>query len=234
MRSVYMMKTSHDLYKIGIAKNVDNRLKSHQTSNGSKVLLVTYARCGNALQLEAQVHALLKDYRQPGGREWFELTPKQAIKVCIYIHQEAEYFYSENDIQQLLSEYAVHHESIVSAKKSLEDLTEQVGSGIQKAIGQLRKYKPLPKPIKLNTPPKSNNDKQLFKQATEIIRVENKASTSLLQRKLKIGYGRAARLIEEMEKQGIIGKADGSRPRPLLTSEGIPIAKAMVDDMMIA
>jgi len=45
-----------------------------------------------------------------------------------------------------------------------------------------------------------------------------KASTSLLQRKLRIGYGRAARLIEEMEEQGIIGQADGSRPREVLVS----------------
>jgi S-DNA-T family DNA segregation ATPase FtsK/SpoIIIE len=49
--------------------------------------------------------------------------------------------------------------------------------------------------------------------------IENKkASTSLLQRRLRIGYGRAARLIEEMEEQGIIGAADGSRPREVLVS----------------
>jgi len=47
--------------------------------------------------------------------------------------------------------------------------------------------------------------------------IENrKASTSLLQRRLRIGYGRAARLIETMEEQGIVGQADGSRPREVL------------------
>jgi S-DNA-T family DNA segregation ATPase FtsK/SpoIIIE len=45
-----------------------------------------------------------------------------------------------------------------------------------------------------------------------------KASTSLLQRRLRIGYGRAARLIETMEEQGIISPADGSRPREVLVS----------------
>jgi S-DNA-T family DNA segregation ATPase FtsK/SpoIIIE len=45
-----------------------------------------------------------------------------------------------------------------------------------------------------------------------------KASTSYLQRRLRIGYSRAARLIEEMEEQGIIGPAEGSRPREVLIS----------------
>jgi S-DNA-T family DNA segregation ATPase FtsK/SpoIIIE len=43
-----------------------------------------------------------------------------------------------------------------------------------------------------------------------------KASASLLQRRLRVGYARAARLIENMEEQGIIGPADGARPREVL------------------
>jgi len=43
-------------------------------------------------------------------------------------------------------------------------------------------------------------------------------STSLLQRRLRIGYGRAARLLDEMESMGIIGPPDGPRPRKLLIS----------------
>jgi S-DNA-T family DNA segregation ATPase FtsK/SpoIIIE len=45
-----------------------------------------------------------------------------------------------------------------------------------------------------------------------------KASASLLQRRLRVGYARAARLVEEMEEQGIIGPADGARPRDVLIS----------------
>ena len=48
--------------------------------------------------------------------------------------------------------------------------------------------------------------------------IRDRASTSLLQRRLRIGYGRAARLIEEMEEQGIVGPADGARPREVLVS----------------
>jgi S-DNA-T family DNA segregation ATPase FtsK/SpoIIIE len=45
-----------------------------------------------------------------------------------------------------------------------------------------------------------------------------KASTSLLQRKLRIGYSKAARIMEDMEDNGIIGPADGARPREVLVS----------------
>jgi S-DNA-T family DNA segregation ATPase FtsK/SpoIIIE len=58
----------------------------------------------------------------------------------------------------------------------------------------------------------------MFKDAVRVVTESGKASTSLLQRRLRIGYGRAARIMEEMEEQGIIGAADGSRPREVLIS----------------
>lgn len=62
----------------------------------------------------------------------------------------------------------------------------------------------------------SSSDDDMFKDAVRCVIEGRKASTSLLQRRLRIGYGRAARLIEEMEEQGIVGPADGSRPRDVL------------------
>lgn len=59
-------------------------------------------------------------------------------------------------------------------------------------------------------------DDDMFKDAVHCVIEGRKASTSLLQRRLRIGYGRAARLIETMEEQGIVGPADGSRPRDVL------------------
>lgn len=61
-------------------------------------------------------------------------------------------------------------------------------------------------------------DDDMFKDAVQAVIDGRKASTSLLQRRLRIGYGRAARLIETMEEQGIIGHADGNRPREVLVS----------------
>lgn len=58
----------------------------------------------------------------------------------------------------------------------------------------------------------------MFKDAVRVVTESRKASTSLLQRRLRIGYARAARIIEEMEEQGIVGPADGSRPREVLIS----------------
>ena len=56
----------------------------------------------------------------------------------------------------------------------------------------------------------------LFYDAVKIILEENTASISLLQRKMKIGYARAGRIIDEMEKKSIISKQDGSKPRKIL------------------
>jgi S-DNA-T family DNA segregation ATPase FtsK/SpoIIIE len=58
----------------------------------------------------------------------------------------------------------------------------------------------------------------MFRDAVRVVIENRKASTSLLQRRLRIGYGRAARIMEQMEEQGIIGHADGSRPREVLVS----------------
>lgn len=59
---------------------------------------------------------------------------------------------------------------------------------------------------------------ELLPDAIECIMEAGQASTSYLQRKLKVGYARAARLIDEMEEKGIIGSFEGSKPRPVLIS----------------
>jgi len=64
----------------------------------------------------------------------------------------------------------------------------------------------------------SSNDDDLYKDAVRVVIESNKASASLLQRRLRVGYARAARLIEDMEDQGIIGPADGARSREVLIS----------------
>jgi S-DNA-T family DNA segregation ATPase FtsK/SpoIIIE len=57
---------------------------------------------------------------------------------------------------------------------------------------------------------------ELFEEALRICVEMKRASTSVLQRRLRIGYGRAAAILDIMEREGFIGQADGSRPRPVL------------------
>jgi S-DNA-T family DNA segregation ATPase FtsK/SpoIIIE len=63
-----------------------------------------------------------------------------------------------------------------------------------------------------------DNDDDMYKDAVRCVIESGKASASLLQRRLRVGYARAARLIETMEEQGVIGPADGARPRDVLVS----------------
>jgi DNA segregation ATPase FtsK/SpoIIIE, S-DNA-T family len=57
---------------------------------------------------------------------------------------------------------------------------------------------------------------EMYEEAVRIVVEMGKASTSTLQRRLRLGYGRAARLIDMMERDGIVGPADGSKPREIL------------------
>jgi S-DNA-T family DNA segregation ATPase FtsK/SpoIIIE len=69
-----------------------------------------------------------------------------------------------------------------------------------------------------NDDPEENDP--MFDDAVRLVFEFGKASTSLLQRRLRIGYGRAAHLIDLMERDGLVGPADGPRPRELLKAPG--------------
>ncbi|HSY53023.1 MAG TPA: DNA translocase FtsK [Opitutaceae bacterium] len=60
------------------------------------------------------------------------------------------------------------------------------------------------------------DDEELFKQALDVLKSTRRASTSMLQRRLRIGYNRAARIMELMEEKGIVGPENGSNPREIL------------------
>lgn len=65
----------------------------------------------------------------------------------------------------------------------------------------------------------SDSTDELFDKAIEVVVEAGQASTSLLQRRLKVGYARAARLVDEMEQAGIVGPFEGSKPRQVLISK---------------
>jgi S-DNA-T family DNA segregation ATPase FtsK/SpoIIIE len=61
-----------------------------------------------------------------------------------------------------------------------------------------------------------NEDEELIQQCIEVIRSEQKASVSLMQRRLRLGYTRAARIMDELENRGIVGPSKGAEPRDIL------------------
>jgi S-DNA-T family DNA segregation ATPase FtsK/SpoIIIE len=84
-------------------------------------------------------------------------------------------------------------------------------------------------------------DDAFFEQAVRLVVNNGQASTSMLQRRFRIGYTRAARIVEMMEEKGIVGPLNGAKPRELLVSKdqvemmfrpggGIPSVEAYQDD----
>ena len=60
------------------------------------------------------------------------------------------------------------------------------------------------------------DDEELYQQALDVLKSTKRASTSMLQRRLRIGYNRAARIMEIMEEKGIVRPENGSSPREIL------------------
>jgi len=66
---------------------------------------------------------------------------------------------------------------------------------------------------------------ELYEKAVELVLLTGQASASYLQRKLKLGYARAARIIDQMEQEGILGRSEGSKPRDILVDPQSFLAK---------
>lgn len=66
-----------------------------------------------------------------------------------------------------------------------------------------------------------SEDDELYDQAVKIVAETKQASISMVQRRLRIGYNRAARLIERMEAEGVVGPADGAKPRQVLVGNNV-------------
>ena len=76
-----------------------------------------------------------------------------------------------------------------------------------------------------------NDRDQLFREAAEVIVIAQQGSASLLQRKLKLGYNRAGRLIDQLEAAGIVGPFEGSKARQVLVSDIVALNQLLDNEI---
>ncbi len=111
---------------------------------------------------------------------------------------------------------------IADQKKAFEDPQSTLSQNLQDALEA-----PDPKEAK-EQGEFFGDDDPLFGEVKQIVLETQKASASFLQRKLRIGYSRAARLIDMLEEQGIIGPADGAKPREVYGDRAISASVKMI------
>jgi S-DNA-T family DNA segregation ATPase FtsK/SpoIIIE len=90
----------------------------------------------------------------------------------------------------------------------------------------------MPKPGSSQVPGVEGDTDDLFKEAVELVCQFDKASASLLQRRLSIGYARAARILDQLEAAGVVSTADGSKPREVIiqSAQDVLGAPAVVEN----
>jgi S-DNA-T family DNA segregation ATPase FtsK/SpoIIIE len=114
-------------------------------------------------------------------------------------------FVSTEDTERLMEWYRAKAEEAERAKAE-EDILEEVR---QRELEE----------AELGVGADSVEDRDpLFRRAAEVVVQHQQGSTSLLQRRLKVGYGRAARIVDQLEQAGIVGPSEGSKPREVLVT----------------
>lgn len=108
-------------------------------------------------------------------------------------------------------------------KRAVDFLKAQTSSQYDEEVAsEVEKHIPVPKGEKQaqESASDSGSDGNMTERAAEAVIEAGQASTSYLQRKLKLGYARAARIMDELEELGVVGPADGAKPREVRMSRG--------------
>ncbi len=208
---MYMMRCGDDHYKVGVATTVSKRLGGLQTSNPNLVEVVAVKLSDDAYALESSIHKYLKDVKADGGKEWFKLTCKEALGIAVLINKDPE-------VTGLTDAMDV---------RDFAKLQVQEYKALNQKVNLIFKYVQQNEDAKLKQRQdriKHNNDNVreervlldddfVYEQAVKLVYEHNHASTSFIQRRLSIGYGRASRLLDRLEAEGIIGPLDGAKAR---------------------
>jgi len=110
-------------------------------------------------------------------------------------------YISESEVKKVVAHLAKHAESTLTSEIDFTD-AGKIGSGMDPILSSMNGG--------------DDEDDELYADAKQTILEAGKASTSYLQRKLGIGYARAARLMDLLEERGVIGAADGAKPREVI------------------
>ena len=108
-------------------------------------------------------------------------------------------------------------QQLIEINDKLQMLSEKQNSQFTELMLEIKK---LSEQISTSQDYEDGDDEdELYEEAREAVIKAGKASTSLLQRKLRIGYGRACRLIDILEERGVVGPGDGAKGREVWVSE---------------
>lgn len=137
-----------------------------------------------------------------GNGDMLFMPPGQAEPVRI----QGTYVSTE-DTERLMEWYRILAEEAEAAADEEDDILEEVAQRqMEEAEAELSEAAVL------------EDRDPLFRRAAEVVVQQQQGSTSLLQRRLKIGYGRAARIVDQLEHAGIVGPPEGSKPREVLVT----------------
>ena len=104
-------------------------------------------------------------------------------------------------IEQGQQDSEARHQEVLAKLGVIEEALAELKKSIEEAETSEQEY---------------HDDDEMYEEAKLAVIQQGKASTSFIQRKLGIGYARAARLIDALEKKGVIGPGDGAKPREVL------------------
>ena len=123
--------------------------------------------------------------------------------------------------------------------KEVEAVVEFIKSGgtveySEEIIQEIEKAIPVPKSEKggssSDVPTGDGSDEDVIDRAVEVLADAGQASVSYLQRKLKLGYARAARIMDQLEELGVVGPYEGSKPRQVLVTKEMWLQRKLINE----
>ncbi len=125
-------------------------------------------------------------------------------------------FISSEDTERLMQWYADRREARRKAFEAKGLIPEEPAQAEPDILEAVRQREALDAGVGPDAGDEPGERDKLFREAAECVVQHQQGSTSLLQRRLKVGYGRAARIIDQLHEAGVLGPPDGSKPRDVL------------------